>query len=195
MLPDVMDKFKKKYPNAKFYIYSTSNQEMIRMLKNNELDFVVMQYPIFIRENDFKEEVICELETCFYGNKKYYDIYCSNNDSMKNFSLILPMRGYSDINGLEETLKSKNILIKNEFTSYTSELSIKLALKGIGISWGLKKCVEEYINEKKLYELPVSFSLPTTKFSIAYDNNFLNKTVIAFIDFFKEEMTKISINK
>ena len=48
MLPDVMDKFKKKYPNAKFYIYSTSNQEMIRMLKNNELFMVIKNTMIFI---------------------------------------------------------------------------------------------------------------------------------------------------
>lgn len=194
MLPDVIDKFTKKYPNSKFYVYSTSNQEMIRMLKNNELDFVVMQYPIFIRENEFKEEIICELENCFYANKKYYDLYCSNN-SIKNFPMILPMRGYSDINILEETLKSKNIILDNEFTSYTTELSIRLAIKGVGISWGLKKCVEEYIKEEKLYELPVTFSLPTTKFSIAYDSNFLNKTASAFINLLKEEVSKISIKK
>jgi len=69
MLPKVMKEFSTKYPNAKFYIYSTSNTEMIDKLKNNELDFLVLQYPIFLNDNMFKEEILCELETCFFADK------------------------------------------------------------------------------------------------------------------------------
>ena len=68
MLPNVRSEFKQIYPKAKFSIYSTSNIEMIEKLKNNELDFVVMQYPIFINEKYIKEEVLCSLETCFFSN-------------------------------------------------------------------------------------------------------------------------------
>ena len=191
MLPKVIEKFNKKYPNAKFYVYSTSNQEMITMLRNNELDFLIMQYPIFTNENNFKEEIICELENCFYAHKKYYDIYCNDRESIKDFPFILPMRGYSDISGLEEVLKSENMILKNNFTIYKTELSIELALEGLGASWGLKKCVEKYIKNEALYELPVTFKMPTTKFSIAYDKNFLNRTTSEFIKFFKEEIAEI----
>ena len=50
MLPDVMNEFKEKYPNAKFSIYCTANEDMLEKLRNNELDFVVLQYPIFLNE-------------------------------------------------------------------------------------------------------------------------------------------------
>lgn len=193
MLPKIMDKFSKKHPNSKFYVYTTSNNEMSMMLKNNELDFVVMQYPIFVRDNTFKEEIICELDNCFYCNKKYYDIYMKDNDSIVDFPLLLPTRGFSDINGLEEMLKSKNITSTNKYTIYSSELTTKLALQGMGIGWGLKKCIEKYIENKELYELPISFEIPKTKFSIAYDSNFLNKTAKEFIDFFKEEIKNINL--
>lgn len=192
MLPKIINKFKKKYPNAKFYVYSTSNQEMITMLKNNELDFLIMQYPIFTNETNFKEEIICELENCFYSNKKYYDLYCNNKDSIKDFPIILPMRGFSDINGLEKILKDRNMILKNNFTIFKAELAIQLALEGVGASWGLKKCVEKYLEMGELYELPVTFEIPTTKFSIAYDSNFLNKTTSEFIKFFKQEFAKIN---
>ena len=162
MLPDIINKFSKSHPNAKFYIYATSNQEMVTMLKNNELDFLIMQY---------------------------YDKYTLNNDMFLDFPLILPSSGYSDINSLEQTLKNKNMFLKNNFTSYATELSIELALKGVGVAWGLKKCVEKYVKRNELYELPVSFKLPTTKFSIAYDSNFLNKTTKEFINFFREEIS------
>ena len=191
MLPKIMKEFGEKHPNAKFYIYATSNQEMIEKLRNRELDFIVLQYPIFINETNLKEEILCELETCFFGNKHYYDLYNEDHDLLKKFPVILPMRGYSDINRLEETLKSHNLMLKNNFTSYTTELTIALAKEGVGIGWGLKKCVEQDINNNNLYELPVEFSMSKTKFSIAYDESFLNHTTSEFIKYFKDRMKDI----
>lgn len=191
MLPKIMKEFSKKHPNAKFYIYATSNQEMIEKLRNRELDFVILQYPIFINETNLKEEIICELENCFFGNKEYYDLYCKNHDLLKEFPMILPMRGYSDINRLEETLKNHNLIFKNNFTCYTTELTISLVKEGIGIGWGLKKCVEKDINNNNLYELPVEFNMSKTKFSIAYDESFLNHTTSEFIKYFKDRIKDI----
>lgn len=191
MLPKIMKEFSEKHPNAKFYVYATSNQEMIEKLRNRELDFIVLQYPIFINETNLKEEILCELETCFFGNKHYYDLYNEDHDLLKKFPVILPMRGYSDINRLEETLKSHNLMLKNNFTSYTTELTIALAKEGVGIGWGLKKCVEQDINNNNLYELPVEFSMSKTKFSIAYDESFLNHTTSEFIKYFKDRIKDI----
>ena len=51
---------------------------------------------------------------------------------------------------LEEMLKRKNMILKDNYRIYTMELSKKLALEGVGIGWGLKKCIEE---ECVLYRL------------------------------------------
>ena len=195
MLPKVMRDFSDKYPNAKFDIYMTSNMEMLEKLRNNELDFVVLQYPIFLNEHVLTEEVICELETCFFANKKYYDLYTSNHDTIVDYPIIYPMRGYPDINELEEILKRNNLVIKNQFTCYAQEVTQSLAKEGIGIGWGIKKCLEDDFKRKELYEIPVNFKTPTTKFSIAYNPNFLNKTTEEFIKCFKDEVKKISIKK
>lgn len=56
---------------------------------------------------------------------------------------------------------------------------------------GLKRCVEKEISDGKLYELLVDFKTPKTKFSIAYDENFLNNTTYQFIKFFKEKVKDI----
>ena len=57
------------------------------------------------------------------------------------------MRGYPDINKLHETLKQHNLILKDNFTSYTTELNKELVKEGVGIGWGLKKCVEKDIKE------------------------------------------------
>lgn len=188
MLPKVMKEFSAKYPNAKFYIYSTSNTEMIEKLKNNELDFLVLQYPIFLNDNTFKEEILCELETCFFADKNYYNLYSSDRNLIKDFPLILLMKGFPDISELEQTLKEHDLILKHNFTSYASELTKQLVKEGIGIGWGIKKCLEDELKNNILYELPVGFKMPNTTFSIAYNENLLNKTTKEFIKFFKDKM-------
>lgn len=192
MLPTVIQEFKEKYPKAKFSIYSASNIEMIDKLKNNELDFVVMQYPIFINEKNITEEILCSLETCFYSNKEYYDLYCNNNGSIAEIPTILPMRGFPDISKLEETLKNNNIILSHDFTCYTTELSIELIKNGLGVGWGIKKCIEKELNSHELYELNTHFEMPLSIFSIAYDDKVLNKTTKEFIKLFKDKMEEIS---
>ena len=150
-----------------------------------------MQYPIFINDSTFKEELLCKLETCFYANKEYYDIYCNTN-SIKEIPTILPMRGYPDINKLEEILKNNNIILKHDYTSYTSELSKVLVQNGLGIGWGIKKTIETELENKELYELNMNFELPLSCFSITYNEELLNNTTKAFIKLFKQNIKKIS---
>lgn len=192
MLPEVISEFRKKYPESKFSVYSTSNEEMIDKLKNNELDFIVLQYPIFMNQSNIKEEIVCKLDTCFFANKEYYDLCLNNPNSIKEIPVILPLRGFSDIDELNEELKSQNIILKHNFMCYSTELSIQLVKKGLGISWGIKRCVQKELENGNLYEVKMNFTLPTSVFSIAYNEKTLNKTTIEFIKLFKESMKKIS---
>lgn len=191
MLPGVMKEFNQKYPNAKFYVYATSKEEMLSKLRRNELDMVIMQYPIFINEKNFKEEVLCSLDTCFFANKNYYDIYAENPNSLTELPIILPSRGFPDITRLEEELKKHNIILKHNITSYTISLAIQLAKQGLGVGWGVKKCIESQIENGELFELSMGFDMPLSIFSIAYDTNFVNKTTQEFINLFKERMKEI----
>lgn len=190
MLPRMIKEFNILYPDAKLYIYSTSNTEMLEKLRNRELDFVVLQYPIFINDNSFTEEILCELDTCFFGNKEYYDLCMKNKNSLKDLSLILPTRGFPDINRLEQTLKKHNLILKSNITSYTTDLTRELVKQGLGIGWGIKKCIEKDINDGSLFEIPVEFEVFKTKFSVAYDSNFISNTALTFINYFKDEISK-----
>lgn len=189
MLPKLISQFVSKNPKATFDIYSSSTQELREKLKNRELDIIILQYPVFINEDDYTEEILCELENCFFSNKEFYDLYMSNN-KLAEYPLMLPRRGYDDINALEEMFKRKNMILKNNYRVYTIELAKKLAIEGVGIGWGLKKCVEKEIKNKQLYEIPIDFKIPTTKFSVCYKERYLNQTAIAFLKDFKEYINK-----
>lgn len=180
MLPNLISKFLKKHPKATFDVYSSSSQELKEKLKNKELDFIIVQYPLLIDENTYAEEILCEMDNCFFSNKKFYDAYMDNN-KLVEYPMLLPRRGYDDINALEETFKKKNLLLKINHRIYTTELSVQLAKCGIGIGWGPKKLIENELEKKELYEIPIDFKIPTTKFSVCYKEAMLNPTAIEFL--------------
>lgn len=186
MLPELIKEFTKIHPKVSFDIYSSSTNESTNKLKNRELDFVILQYPIFTIENEYTEDIICELENCFFSGRKYYDLYTKQQNEIVEYPLILPTRGYEDINKLEKLFKKRNMVLKTNLRVYAIETTKKLVYKDLGIGWGLKKSVEEELNNKTLYEIPISFMNPTTKFSIAYDEMFLDRTALEFLKFAKK---------
>ena len=190
MLPQIIKEFTDIYPGAKFSIYQSSNFDLREKLKHRELDFIIMQYPIFLSDNAFKEEILCELKTCFFGTKTFYDKYRNiNNDNI--YPLILPFNGYVDIDSLEERLKRNNIKFTVKFRSYSSETGIELVKQNLGIGWGLKKSIEKELENNKLYEIPLKFDTPNTIYSIAYDERFLNNTTMEFLKYFKDNINKV----
>lgn len=189
MLPKIIKEFSKLHPNVKFSIFQASNNDMTEMLRRRDLDFVVMQYPVFLSANNYKEEVICRLDTCFYGNKEMYEKFKeTSNDNI--YPLVLPFSGYADIDSLEEKLKSNNIKFTSSIRSYSSETTIKLVKEGLGIGWGLKRLIKEQLECGELYEIPLNFDSPSTVYSIVYDEKFLNNTTRVFLDFFKNNINK-----
>ena len=190
IMPNILDKFSKKYPDVKFEIFSSSSEELKEKLKTRELDFIITQYPLLLDNSEiFTEEKIFELKNVFFTNKSYLNLY--NNNELKEFPLILPFRGYVDIDTLDEVLKDKKLKIKNTYRVYTFHLTKDLVLKNFGIGWGPKKCIHDELAKEQLFEINLGIDTPNTIFSITYNANFLTNTTKKFISFMKEEMKNI----
>lgn len=181
MLPKLINNFLKENPKATIDVYSSSSQELKEKLKNKELDFIIVQYPLLIDDFKYQEDILCELENCFFGNQYFYELYTSNN-KLAEYPILLPQRGYDDINTLEETFRKKNLKIKISHRIYALELTVELAKMGAGIGWGLKKFIEKELQTKKLYEIPIDFQIPPTKFSVCYKESMLNATSTEFLN-------------
>lgn len=183
MLPKLIKDFEKDHPNVKFHIYSTSQPEMVEKLKRRELDMLIIQFPVFIDNDNFQEELLCEFETCFYSGEAIYNQYINDKTSKLDYPLMLPMRGFSDIDALEEKLKSENTKLIKKYRVYTHELTKEMALENIGIGWGIKKLIEKELNEKKLFIIPFDINSPACKISVTYDINCMNKASIEFLNY------------
>ena len=183
LLPKLIKEFERIHPKVKFNIYSTSQPEMVEKLKRRELDMLIIQFPVFIDNVNFQEEILCEFETCFYSGETIYNQYINDKSSKLDYPLMLPMRGFSDIDTLEEKLKNNNTRLIKKYRVYTHELTKEMALNDIGIGWGIKKLIEKELNEKKLFIIPFDINSPTCKISVTYDTNCMNKSSIEFLKF------------
>ena len=186
MLPKLIKEFTNIYPKVSFNIFTCSTFEGKEKLKNKEVDFIILQYPIFIEEGNYTEEIICELENCFFSSKKYYDLYMTRQNTLVEYPLILPTRGYDDINNLEAIFKRKNMILKTDLRIYALQLTKELVKQELGIGWGLRKCVEKELEDGTFYEIPLDFMNPTTKFSIAYNEKVLDKTTLRFLEYLRD---------
>lgn len=192
ILPDLLNDFVKKYPEVKFEINASSSNELKEKLKNRELDLIITQYPLLMENNSvFTEEKLFELKNCFFTTKEIFEKYNTNN--LSEFQLILPFRGYVDIDTLDKILANTNIKINNNYRIYTFELTKKLVLKNLGIGWGPKKCIESELNSGKLFEVNFGFDTPSTKFSLTYNEKALSETSKEFIKVLREYVKQYEI--
>lgn len=191
MLPKIIKKFQDIHPKAKFSIYQSANYDLKDKLKHKEVDFVVLQYPIYMNEDGVMEEIVCRIPTTFFATKEMYDMYKNGCDK---YPLVLPFEGYADIDSMEERLRRHNVKFDIKAKSYDSLTAVALVKQNIGIGWGIKKFVEKDILNGKLYEVNIPIDSPLAEFSIAYNDKYLNNTAREFIKFFKEELPNIINN-
>ena len=190
LLPNILKDFNEKYPEVKFEIFTSSSEELKEKLKIRELDFIITQYPLLFEESEvFTEEKLFELENIFFTTKHYHDLYEKNK--LDELPLLLPFRGYVDIDMLDELLRDKKFKIKNTYRIYAFDLTKKLVLNDFGIGWGPKKCIEDELEKKELYEIFLNFKTPNTKFSITYNKKFLTDTDKKFVNFMREKTKDI----
>ncbi len=193
LLPKIVKKFSEKYPNTKINIYNSTTKEMKELFKNHQIDILILHYPIFDTEqSNIYEEKLFTCETCFFGIKKYYDLF--NISKEKNiifdYPLILPLKGFTTSNALEKNFKNHNALLSSNIYLYSTEMMISLVKEGIGVGWTQRKCIQKELENNELYEIPVEVELPKIEFSIAYDKNTIGKTAIEFAKYIIENVNE-----
>lgn len=191
MLPKLIKLFNSKNPKVKFTVFSSSDIEIKEKLNNRELDIAILHYPIFVDNDKFTEEKLCELESCFFANKYYYELLTQNKNIKKQeVPIILPMKGYIDTLILERYLKNNNIVLKPSYRIYATELKVALVKEGVGICWGSKDCIKKELENEELFEIPFDIECPSMSISIAYDKRYINKASLEFIKLLKKNYKK-----
>ena len=162
-----LEKFHKKYPKVDIKITNDLTSNLVKSLRNGDLDLLVANLPI--EENkDLKVTPICEVHDIFIGNKEYYNKTEGNIriEELFSYPLITQKEPSNTRRFLNKYLKSNNVStnIPNEIVSYS--LIIDFVKAGFGIGFATKEFIEDDLKEKRLYEINVTPKVPKREVGI-----------------------------
>lgn len=179
---DNLLKFHSEYPNIEITVITGSTTKLIELLESHTIDFVIDTSPINIELNsDYIIKELDEVEYCFTANKGFDISKINKIEDLLDYQLILPIKGTSNRNDLDELFINHNINHVNSLNLHTSEMIISAVKNNIGIGYVIRRLLDK---EDNLKVINIKEKLPTVKINIIYNNKYLTITPKKFINMY-----------
>lgn len=184
-LSDKIEDFHKKYPNIKFYIQNRSTADMVYMLERHQLDFIIDSYPIDKCNVELNIKKIVSLNTVFIGKTDYVNnknFESIDKEEIEKLPLILPNSNTSTRKKFNQIFEKDKISPNPIMEVSTTEMTLKILKKGIGIGWLIEDTVKKELNSNEFKKIKTNIKLPKIDIGIAYIDNFLTYAPKRFIE-------------
>ena len=189
-LMDKIVEFHKKYSKIDITVVNRPSRELLKLLENNEIDFV-------IDTMSFKDELDCfnvkklkNFSHCFVTLKDSNYLEEKDVYSLKDLSdvpLILPVFHSSHRQHLNALAKENNVKLGNVLSIETSELVYNMVKQGLGVGYILYDMVKDDIEKGKMKEIKVREHLPEVSLNLIYREKNLTEAPLKFINDFLEK--------
>ena len=184
----LINKFKEKYSNVKFEIYTKPTSSIMQMLAYREIDLVIDVYPMTPKSNTTKVIYLKKLSNCFAYSKKKHSNYSikSVNDLVK-YPLILPSSTSPAMNDLNKYMIDRNINLLSSVNAWTTESIVELIREGMGVGYFFKDFIRNLEDRNDFEIIEFDGKLPYLQLGIAYCEELLTPILKEFIDLVCEE--------
>lgn len=168
ILMPYLEKFHEKYPNIDIQINNNISNNLIKELRNGNLDILILFSPS-TENKDLIITKVKEVQDIFVGNKKYYDLLDKNNNlnNLKSYPLIFPNSSSNSRTYLNKYLKENNVDLKPKLEVVSYSLIVDLIKAGFGIGYVTKEFIKDELDNKSLYEIKITPSIPKRTIVIA----------------------------
>lgn len=180
-LYEKIKKFHASFPDIEISLISRPTNDLIKLLENHEIDFIIESSPIQANE---KELHIENLLHWFHGfvslSSEEYDV--NRLSDLEHLPVILPIEKSFDRQRLNEILGESGVELKNILAIEGNDLIKEAVMQGNGIGYLLIDSVKKEIDAGILKEIPVEKNLPYVTLKIVYIDKYLTKAPKVFID-------------
>ncbi len=156
-----LETFHEKYPNIDIRIVNTLTEDLLKELRNGNLDLLVLNLPMN-ETKDLTIKKIMDVEDIFVGNQKFYQLTKGKIalEDLNNYPLLFQKSPSNTRKYLEEYLKENHVTLtpKMEIVSYN--LIMDFIKCGFGIGYATKEFILEELKNKNLYEIKVTPNIP-----------------------------------
>lgn len=186
-LPYAVNQFKTKYPKPPLKIYSENVQQIQRRLLNGEIDIAFTEG--FESNQGFDVELlskyslflVCSTQNEFAANEKI------NRDDLLKLPFLLREKGSTLRNCFDELTHKLNVDISPVLESVNTEVLIRAAKSGIGITVLPEPLAIGYLNEKIFKCLHIeNYNMSTTNYALTLKGKIRNKRHYDIIECFKK---------
>ncbi|MCH5166301.1 MAG: LysR family transcriptional regulator [Erysipelotrichales bacterium] len=173
--------FHANYPQIEISLISRPTNDLIKLLENHEIDFIIESSPIQANE---KELHIENLLHWYYGfvalSSDDFDI--KRLSDLENTPVILPIEKSFDRQRLNEILIDSGVTLQNVLAIENNDMIKEAVIQGNGIGYVLLDSVKKEIDEGILKVIPIEKNLPYVTLKIVYIDKYLTKAPKVFIE-------------
>ncbi len=179
--------FHDKYPNIDITIISRSSSELLNMLNNNEVDFVIDISSYKDNLEHFNVKKIKDLKHCFVMSSQFNisdEREIKSISDLKDLPLILPVFHSSHRKKLNEYARKRNVEFSNVISIETSEIIYNTIKNKLGIGYILYDIVKDDIKNKNMKLVKIEEELPIVALNLIYKDNMVTMASNEFIENF-----------
>lgn len=185
-----LEKFHEKYPNIDIQINNNISSNLIKELRNGNLDILMLFSPS-TENKDLRIIPIKEVQDIFVGNKKYYDLIKNKYNhlkDLKSYPFIFPNSSSNSRIHLNHYLKDNHIDLKPKLEVVSYHLIVDLVRTGFGIGYATKEFIKDELDNKTLYEIKITPNIPKRTIAIVtMDKKEPNHSVKKIIEMIKSK--------
>lgn len=188
ILMPYLEKFHEKYPNIDIQINNNISNNLIKELRNGNLDILMLFSPL-TENKDLIVTKVKDVQDIFVGNKKYYDLIdkSSSLNNLKAYPLIFPNSSSNSRTYLNKYLKENNVDLKPKLEVVSYNLIVDLIKAGFGIGYVTKEFIKDELDNKLLYKIKITPNIPKRTIVIAtIDKKEPNYSVKKLIEMIKK---------
>lgn len=187
VLPFYISEISKIYPDLKIQIKVGTSENLLKMLKNNEVDIIIDEYY-------YEDEIYTSFPTnnpmtsTFFTSVEGYN----KMDAVDYYNYFLNQKIYIvDVNKSSCEMKSMYPEFKYIDVQSTAVM-INMIRKNGGIGFTQRALINDELMNKTLVEIIPSFSLPKSVVYLTYISKIKNNKILAFANFMKEHSLEIT---
>lgn len=161
VLMPYLEVFHKKYPNIEINITNSLTEELLKDLRNGNLDILILNLPMEDAK-DLNIKKIMDVQDIFVTNEEYYKKLSGkiNVKDLNNYPLLFQKKPSNTRDFLDKYLSENNIELNPKMEIVSYNLIMDFLKIGFGIGYATKEFISSELNNKELYELKENPKIP-----------------------------------
>ena len=184
--------FHKKYPNIEITIISKTTTQLLKLLEQHEIDFIIDISPINTKIDNIIIQPLIEVENCFVAKSDtLIDVdKIKTIKDLAKYPLVLPIKGTDNRKQLDKIFEKNNVELNDVINIHTSEMIVGSIKKDLGIGYIIYDVVKDNVENGEFKIININEKLPKVTINLVY----IEKYLTIAPKFFIENYLKIDIN-